>query len=380
MKVTEAIRRRLVCPRTRQPLSGEARVENEAGWMAANDFRLIERSGMDAPRFDAFDGVLLTQDGTIAFPVVDHFPALMWPDAIIGNCVQAEVDLSDRTYAEAYSEMAFYNPVGAKQADTFLSTPLHREFQILAQRTTESRQDFPDPVDLWIESAHDSGAQTDVYRYLAPLVGKAFLQLGGDGRHAVKALLAGADQAVLVTPMVGEAKFAYALAESLAVADRLSCVLGLGEEMPFMDETFNAIYSPGCLHHMRLDIVLPELRRVLKKGGRFAAHEPWRAPVYGVGTWLFGKREHGLFNRTQSVFCSPITRQRLASLFDIFPDHVVRNHGPILRYPMIVMSKLGLRLPTWWMIRIAKADDHLGRLLRLPTKWGGSLMVGGEKT
>lgn len=379
MKVTEALFGKLVCPRTRQPFSREAKIDTAASWMEANGFSPIKRTGMGAPRFDAFDGVLLTQDGMIAFPVVDHFPALMWPDAVIRDGIQAEVDLSDRTYAEAYSEMAFYNPVGAKRAEALFSTPLYREFQALAQRAAEARQDFPDPLDLWIESVHDSGAQIDVYRYLAPLIGKTFLQLGGDGRHAVKALLAGAGQAVLVTPMIGEAEFAYALAVSVGVADRLSCVLGLGEEMPFMEDTFDAIYSPGCLHHMRLDIALPEIRRVLTKGGRFAAHEPWRAPVYGIGTWLFGKREHGLFNRTQSVFCAPITGQRLASLSDVFPEHVVRNHGPVLRYPMIVLDKLGLRLSTRSMIRIAEADDRMGRALGLPVTWGGSLMVGGEK-
>jgi SAM-dependent methyltransferase/uncharacterized protein YbaR (Trm112 family) len=380
MKVTEALFGKLVCPRTRQPLLREANIDTAARWMEAKGFSPITRRGMQGPRFETFDEVLLTADGMIAFPVVDQFPALMWPDSIIHNGVQAEVDLSDRTYAEAYSEMAYYNPVGAQRADTLFSSSLYRDFQALAKRADETGPGFPDPLDLWIESAHDSGAQIDVYRYLAPLIDKTFLQLGGDGRHAVKALLAGAGQAVLITPMIGEAEFAYALAESVGVDDRLSCVLGLGEEMPFMDGTFDAIYSPGCLHHMRLDIVLPEIRRVLQIGGRFAAHEPWRAPVYGIGTWLFGKREHGLFNRTQSVFCSPITHQRLASLSDVFPVHIVQNHGPVLRYPMIVLDKLGLRLPTRRMIKIAEADDHIGTVLGLPATWGGSLMVGGEKT
>jgi ubiquinone/menaquinone biosynthesis C-methylase UbiE len=45
------------------------------------------------------------------------------------------------------------------------------------------------------------------------------------------------------------------------------------ETLAFPDRTFDVIVASGCLHHVDLDRVYPELRRVLKPGGRIMCNE-----------------------------------------------------------------------------------------------------------
>jgi SAM-dependent methyltransferase len=377
-KVTPEIAAILTNPDDGAPLREVADGSTPAAWLAERRLAPIRRTGAERPRAEGVTSLLIDATAGVAFPVVNGAPVLMWPDAYVpASGAVPPADMGDHLYAEAYAEMAFYNVASGSQVADIRKTEIYGRLRRMADAGQPGA--FPEPLDLWIESVHDSAAQVGVYRYLAPLQDKTFMQLGGDGRHAIVALLAGARQAVLLTPMIGEVEFCHALAAALGVADRLSCVLGLAEALPFADGVFDAIYSPGCLHHMRLDVALPEIRRVLATGGAFAAHEPWRTPIYGVGTWLFGKREHGLINRTQSVYCSPLTPERLAPLAINFPDHVTRNHGPVARYFLIVLDKLGLRWPQRSMINIAAWDDRLAHRLHIPSDWGGSIMVGGRK-
>ena len=44
--------------------------------------------------------------------------------------------------------------------------------------------------------------------------------------------------------------------------------------LPFRDATFDAVLGNAVLHHLALDLALPELARVLKPGGIFAFAEP----------------------------------------------------------------------------------------------------------
>jgi SAM-dependent methyltransferase/uncharacterized protein YbaR (Trm112 family) len=371
VNITPAVRKMLACPRTHQPL-----VDGPA--LPAAGRIPITRTGKPGPRFGDAQTSLQTADGRYVYPVVGGFPALLWPEVLTSASEPESVDLDDRHYAEAYAEMDHYNPTAlARARDLGGSESYYRAIQ--AKVANGAATTFPEPLDIWLDAPHDIGAQAEAYRYLAPAAGKVFVQLGGDGRRAVKFLLAGAREGILVTPMLGEAVFAWRLAEAAGVRDRFSCILGVGEEIPLQENTVDALYTPGCLHHMQLESALKEIRRVLSDGGRFCAHEPWRAPLYTMGTWLLGKREFGVFERSKSIFCHPFTPERVAPLSTVFPKHVLERHGPLLRYPMIAMSKFGLRLSLAKMIALAQFDDRIGRTMGVQGL-GGSLMIGGEKT
>ena len=354
----------LACPRSHRSLT----------WVPTTGFKqsLVPGKGHGA---EATDGYLT--DGETAYPVIGGFPALLWPDSYRQTPV--EVDLRDPRYCEAYAEMEHYNPIARRMAQNVKAS---EAFKTLARIKQEcAPHSFPEPPQLWMDQgSFEMAARTNGYRYIAPLKGKVSLNIGGIGRDAIRFILAGAEQSILVTPMIGEAEFAWALAGELGIQDRLSCILGVGEELPLLDNSVDVISSHGCMHHMQLHIALGEYDRVLRPGGKFIATDPWRAPLYGVGTALLGKREQQLLKRNQSLFCRPITPERLMTLPEHFPDHVVENHGPILRYPLIALSKFGIQFSQSNLCRLGAMDDRLGRAIGLKPHWGSSLLFGGTKS
>lgn len=171
--------------------------------------------------------------------------------------------------------------------------------------------------------------------------------------------------------MLGEARHALKLAESYGVEDRLACVLGIGEELPFVNASIDIVYSGGCFHHMRLDHVATELDQVLKPGGKFSGVDPWKTLLHTVGTKVVGKRE-------TSVYCRPITPSRIAAFKSRFPDLFVAHHGPVLRYLFLGLAKAKITLPVTSMMKVMKLDDRIGKVLGLSKK-GGSLVIAGTK-
>lgn len=364
IRVSPSVLGLMACPRSHRPLA----------LLPTTDFRPCRASGSEHGSA-AIDGFLT--DGETAYPVIEGFPTLLWPDSYRAS--PATVDLRDPRYCEAYAEMEHYNPIARDMARNVRKSDAFKTLSRIQQECAP--HSFPEPPQLWMDrGSFEMASRTNGYRYIAPLKGKVALNIGGIGRDAIRFILAGAEQSILVTPMIGEAAFAWALAGELGIQDRLSCILGVGEELPLLDNSVDVISSHGCMHHMQLDIALGEFDRVLSPGGKFIATDPWRAPLYGVGTVLLGKREQQLLKRNQSVFCRPITAERLISLPQHFPDHLVENHGPLLRYPLIALSKFGIKFSQEKLCDLAALDDRLGRAIGLKPHWGSSLLFGGTKS
>ena len=361
------------------PVSGEKLEIVDLSASSANgalklDLQAIPRIGGDAIPVGLTDRVLRTVSGSHAYPVIEEFAVLMAPEKLVNKEIfrgHPPIDLQDPKYAEAYEEMEFYNSVANEELNAqriFDVMGLLADFQDIPSISAS----FPNPADIWIDARHDSLSQLEAYQYLTPFTDNNFLQIGGSGSHAVKALLAGASSALLMTPMIGEARFATKLAEHFGVADRLACVIGVGEELPFADNSINLAYSGGCFHHMQLENAASELRRILKVGGKFSGVDPWKTVLHTIGTKVIGKRE-------ASVFCKPITPERLAPLFVQFPGMTVSRHGPVLRYLFLAGEKLNIKFTTKTMMKIMDIDDRVGRFFRIREKLGGSLVVAGTK-
>ncbi len=366
MTLASDLAQSLACPRTKLPLK-----EVTLGPAEVAALKKIPRTGFQTGDYGTGDGsAFLTAGDGRYYPIAGNFPVVLYPELLVPTGSADSVDLYDPRYHEAYEEMAHYNAIGQSGAAKLDAATLDRLMGRLAE-TQPAPETFPDLETVWVDSRHDAISQLEAYRYLAPLNGKNYLQLGGSGSHAVKALLAGAGRATLLTPMIGEARQGHALAAHYGVADRFDAVVAIGEELPFVDNTFDAIYSGGCIHHMRTEYAFAELQRVLAPGGRFSSVDPWKTALHGIGTKAFGKRECG-------VFCRPINPDRLRPIA-IFGDHLVRRHGPYLRYPFIVLEKFGVKLPLRAMLALGRFDDGLGRLTGTLNVMGSSIMFAGQK-
>lgn len=238
--------------------------------------------------------------------------------------------------------------------------------KLIALHTSGNLPPFGDPV--WLDATYDVLAQEACYSYVGDLRGKRVAQLGGKGFHAAKAIVAGAAEVWHITPVLAEARYFLQMAEEAMVVNP-ACIVHIGvavaEELPIDTNTLDVILSGGCLHHTVVPGALFEARRVLSPGGRFAAWDPWRAPLYSVGTKVFGKRERG-------VNCRPLDARRLKGSP---PGTEVRLYSPVVRYLLLVLFKL--RVPV--SLRLSRAlqlsEDRWVDRLRVPRRWGSSAAV-----
>jgi SAM-dependent methyltransferase/uncharacterized protein YbaR (Trm112 family) len=318
------------------------------------------------------DQVMLRDDHAGAYPVRGGIPVLLVPEMLTAEGQPRTVDIGARRYAEAYEEMAHYDDEGDRAIAEIVNSHAARDLLPLTTLTDAQRAAFPEPASRWLDAKYELAAQQDAFRYLAPMTGVRVLQLGGRGLHAVRFLLAGAAEAWVISPMLGELRFARALAELCGVADRLHCVAGIAEEIPVSSGTFDRIYAQGSLHHWQIGPALHECRRVLAGHGRFAAVEPWRGPFYAIGTGLLGKRD-------RRVRCVVLDAGRIEPFAGLFDDASITHHGTLTRYPLIGLSKLGVKLPRSTVARLGRADDALSSRIPGARARGSSVAIVGTR-
>ena len=353
-----------VCPLTRIPLLPVPLAVARARIARGEPLATRVHAGRSRAPTGETPTVLLRSDEVVAYPIVDGVPILLAPEGLSDSRAQLTFDLQSSHYAEAYNEMQFYDAASTVVAEQIydlasLAASGEEDLQLLYRQRSVSeveRAAFPNPPEQWLAARMDLGSEWDCYSHLAPLANAHILQLGGRGSAAMRLLLAGAARATLLTPMLAEAQVALKLARVLGMSERFACFIGIAEEIPLPDASLDGAYSGGCVHHMTTAVAFPEIARVLRPGGRFAAVEPWRAPMYAVGTWVFGKRE-------ANAFCRPLTRERVAPLFKAFQKAQCVQHGALSRYPMLAMEKLGARfaLTTAW--NVGRLDDRLCSLV-----------------
>jgi uncharacterized protein YbaR (Trm112 family)/SAM-dependent methyltransferase len=363
----------LACPLTKQPLKRLSLESAEQEMNAGKPLQARRTHGTEEAATGRTSEVLMRSDGQVAYPIVDGIPILLGPEALFADGVEPPPsDLLLPQYAEAYAEMDHYNKQASTEAKNIVESESFEAIRSVLRAEVGEKDvpSFPNPWRVWIDAPYDLQAQYEAYNFLAPVLGKTILQLGGKGIHAVKMLMAGAKRATALSPMLGEIRCAVALAEAVGVAERLDGVVGVAEELPFRDRSFDRLYSGGCLHHMVTDIAFGEAARILAAGGRFAAVDPWRAPLYAIGTKVFGKRE-------REVFCRPLTKERVSSLGKHFQPAEVSLHGALLRYPLLALDKLGIRVSKNALWQLSAADDAIAGSLFL-RRFGSSASVCGE--
>jgi uncharacterized protein YbaR (Trm112 family) len=317
---------------------------------------------------------LTTADGRIRYLVKNEIPILLGPEAVTELSPWPR-NLRSPQYDEAYKEMEFYNATGYEHAKEIRETGSLdnsdsaglRHLGSIGKLSDAERGPFPDS-DIWLCETIDIAAERDCYRHIGPVKGKRVIQIGGKGVVAVLLLMAGAAEAILLTPMHGEACVAMELAALFGFKDRLRCLVGISEEIPIEDCHVDACYVGGCVHHMRTEVAFPEIARILTAGGKFAAIEPWRAPGYSLGTKIFGKRE-------PNAFCSPLDKRRVSPIYSAFGNAQYIQHGSLTRYPAIVAQKAGIALSVPRAAWVADIDDTICNCIPFARKLGSGVAL-----
>lgn len=251
-------------------------------------------------------------------------------------------------------EQEYYSRSGAQESERLRKIESIRDIRaatrsegaIILAELMESAPPYPSRK--WLLGKFDSPSDWDIFQVLKDVTGQPFLQLGGSGLTAVMYAILGA-KSHLVSPLVEECAVGQELARLFGV--ELQCEVGFAEEIPYPAESFAIVYSGGCAHHFDTALAFPEIARVLKQDGIFAAVEPWRSPLHSIGTKAFGKRE-------TEVHCRPLNDERMEPFFRYFSGKVT-HHSLITRYAMLALGKLGLSIPFGAAFAIMRFEDRL---------------------
>lgn len=167
----------------------------------------------------------------------------------------------------------------------------------------------------FFEAPHEIENMT-ILREFGGLNGKRLLDLGcGTGIAAVYFALKGANVfAVDISP------------EMLKKADELSHKYGVklsmfkmtAENLRFEDETFDFVFGRGVLHHMDISLSMPEVSRVLKRGGKAIFLEP-----LGYNPVINMYRKMSKEIRTEAE--TPFKYNHLTCIKDCFPAVRYKN-------------------------------------------------------
>ncbi len=154
---------------------------------------------------------------------------------------------------------------------------------------------------------------------LGPLNGKRVLDYGcGHGMAAVVLARAGAtvDAFDLSPGYVREAR-ERADANGVNVTVRVAN----GEELPYPDASFDAVWGCAILHHLDLAKAASELRRVLKPGGAAVFCEPWG----GNPLLAFARRRLPYPGKHRTPDERPLVAADLPPLREAFPNLTVQG-------------------------------------------------------
>lgn len=116
--------------------------------------------------------------------------------------------------------------------------------------------------------------------------------------------------------------------------DRVDLLIGSAHTLPLPDESVDIIFGMAILHHLDLKLAAPEIRRVLKKGGRAIFEEPVR------NSKLFARLRRFLPRRADvSPFEQPLTDEEIKNF--------ARSYTTRGRTFQLVLSSVASVLPVW---------------------------------
>jgi len=180
----------------------------------------------------------------------------------------------------------------------------------------DSEPEFVDNFNFEIEKKfYLSPEQVYAYQEIGELKDKKVLEIGaGIGVNALILSEIGANVFALDISR-GRLRLLNMLAERFDFKRRINPCIMPAELMGFEDNSFDVVYTKSVLIHLDLEKVIPEIYRVLKKGGKAVFVEPLKFhPIVNLYRRFFGPKEW----RTLAKYFSVKSIEEVGREFDNF--------------------------------------------------------------
>ena len=141
----------------------------------------------------------------------------------------------------------------------------------------------------------------------------------------------------------------------------INAVVAAGEQLPFADDTFDVVWGNAVLHHLDLTLALPELKRVLRRGGRAVFCEPWG----GNPALEFARRRLPYPGKHRTRDERPLSPADLATIRGQFAHCRVTGHE--------LFAALGRMNPA--LNKLSRLDQLLTRLVPKSQMWARYLVI-----
>ena len=176
------------------------------------------------------------------------------------------------------------------------------------------------------------------FRFLGPLAGKSILDLGcGYHPTPIYFALAGAERVCACDVSPKAVQFMRRVANIYGVADRVAVYESPAEKIPIASGEFDLMHGEAVLHHISVPAAAPEIRRVLKPGGRAVFKDP-----LGHNTVLEFVRDHmpGVTGKSAAKGTDrPMTIEDIERFGRLFSSYEYKTFG------LSSMAAMLLRLP-----------------------------------
>ncbi len=140
-----------------------------------------------------------------------------------------------------------------------------------------SKIQVPSIQDDWTFSDYSEECPWSSYAFdfLGPLAGRSIVDIGcGYHPTPIYFALAGAERVCACDVSPKAVQFMRRVAKIYGVADRVTVYESPVEKMPFESGAFDLMHGEAVLHHISFLSAAPEIRRVLKPGGRAVFKDP----------------------------------------------------------------------------------------------------------
>lgn len=351
-----------VCPETKSPVKKDKITANYVNNKIKNNCNVLLRE--ENHLTTQIDDGYSRKDGKIFFPVYDGIPSFLpFQSICIGKNISVDKNLE--IYGTVFEEMKVYDSLYADWKKDLLektSTAFGKELRPWRKITALEIDSFPSPKKLWLDAAEGVKAQFFAYKHLLPIKGKRILQIGGHGSHAIKFLLAGAKEAIVLSPMRNELLAAKNLAKEFGVEKNLLLVQGMAEIMPFKNESIDRIYAGGVIHHTKIKYSAKEIARVLNCNGKAAFVEPTMTPQYDflINHLKFGRHlgmESGLSDQ-------PLSNAQVKDLLKEFRSGKLSRYRALFHFPLTGIQRcFHAELSLNFIEGLEKLDEFFAKIL-----------------